>query len=477
MSTERFLSVDPTTGEVVDERPAATPAEIDAAIGRVADRFRETRAMAVSDRAAALRQLAGALQAARDHLAGIAVEEIGKPVVQARAEVDKCALACTYAADRAEEWLAPETVATEANWSGIRWDPLGPILAIMPWNFPFWQVFRFGASALAAGNTILLKHAPNAPRCAEALERVFTDAGLGGSLVNVYAPVAAVDGILGDPRIGGVTLTGSSRAGRSVAALAGKHLKPSVLELGGSDAFLVLRDADLDAAAEVGAWARMQNNGQSCIAAKRFVVDRAVAEPFLERLRARFTAVVPSDPRLETTVLGPMARRDLRDALHGQIGASVRRGARIVLGGEVPEREAVQSGGAGRGALPPEGFWFPPTIVDVGAAGDAGRALPLWAEETFGPAAAVWVADDESAAIRLASHDQYALGTTIFSRDLDRAARIAGELRVGAVFVNALLRSDPRLPFGGQGASGWGRELGLVGMRAFTVPKTVWVGA
>jgi succinate-semialdehyde dehydrogenase/glutarate-semialdehyde dehydrogenase len=454
MTTE-FRSFDPSTGRLVTERPAATPAEIEAALNRSWTAFEGWSRAPVSERAAGLRRLAAALATDRERLAALMAEEIGKPIRQGRAEIEKCAWACTFAADSAEEWLAPELVETEARRSLVRYEPLGPILAIMPWNFPFWQVLRFGAGALAAGDTIVLKHAPNAPRCAEAVEGLFVAADLADRLVNVYAHVDSVEAILADRRIAGVTLTGSTRAGRLVAQMAARHLKPSVLELGGSDAFVVLADADLDAAAEVAASARLQNNGQSCIAAKRFIVEAPVADAFLERFRARLEAAVPGDPRDDATILGPMARRDLRDGLHGQVAASVRLGARCLLGGAVPERD---------------GFWYPATLLT-----DVSPDLPVWEEETFGPVAAARVARDAEEAVALANHHRYGLGATLFTRDLDRAEQLGSRIRSGSVFVNGLVRSDPRLPFGGVGESGWGRELGRVGMRSFTLQKTVWV--
>lgn len=451
-----FRSVDPSTGVLVTERPDATPAEIEAGLALASRTFGIWSAIPLAERAILVRKLGAVLRGGREAHARLMAEEIGKPITQGLAEIDKCALGCDYAADHGEEWLAPEPVATEAARSYVRRDPVGPVLAIMPWNFPFWQLFRFGASALVAGNTIVLKHAPNAPRCAEAIVAAFDAAGFPqGTLVNLFANIAQIEPMIADRRIAAVTLTGSSRAGKAVAAIAGRHLKPSVLELGGSDPFVVLADADLDAAARIGAAARLQNNGQSCIAAKRFIVHAAVAEPFLSRFRSALAEARVGDPLDPATTVGPMARRDLRDALHGQVATSLRDGARCVLGGQVPETP---------------GFWYPPTLIV-----DAEDGMPVWSDETFGPVAAVRVVADDEQAITVANTSRFALGAALFTADPGRAAALAERLRCGAVFVNTMVRSDPRLPFGGTGESGWGRELGREGMWSFTNAKSVWI--
>jgi succinate-semialdehyde dehydrogenase/glutarate-semialdehyde dehydrogenase len=333
---------------------------------------------------------------------------------------------------------------------------MGAILAIMPWNFPFWQLFRFGASALAAGNVIVLKHAPNVPRCAEAIEAIFAEAGAPeGVLVSVNAAVRDIPGLLEDARVAAVTLTGSTRAGQAVAAAAGRALKPSVLELGGSDPFLVLPDADLDRAADFAARARLQNNGQSCIAAKRFIVVDAVADAFVERFRAALAAHTVGDPRAPTTRVGPMARRDLRDELARQVERSVAAGAQCILGG-------APDGG--------EGFFYPPTLLTGLQPG-----MAAWDEETFGPCAAVRTVPDVEAAIAAANDSVFGLGATVFTEDRALATRVAGQLECGAVFVNDMVRSDPRMPFGGTKQSGWGRELGREGMLQFTHARSIWI--
>jgi succinate-semialdehyde dehydrogenase/glutarate-semialdehyde dehydrogenase len=451
-----FRSFDPTSGRFVLDRPEATHAELDAALARSASALRAWSRAPLAERAEALRRLGGVLRARASEDGLLMAEEMGKPAAQGKAEAEKCAWACEFAADHAERWLAAEVIPTEARSSFVRHDPMGAVLAVMPWNFPFWQLFRFGASALAAGNVIVLKHAPNVPRCAEAIVEIFAQAGVpDGVLVSVNAAVRDIPRLVEDPRIAAVTLTGSTRAGQAVAEVAGRALKPSVLELGGSDPFIVLEDADLDRAADFAARARLQNNGQSCIAAKRFIVVEQVAEAFLERFAAALATHTVGDPRAATTRVGPMARRDLRDELARQVDRSVAVGARCVLGGH-----------AGDG----EGFFYAPTLLS-----GVGPGMAAWDEETFGPCAAVHSVPNADAAVAAANATVFGLGATLFTADLDRAARLAGQLECGAVFVNDMVRSDPRMPFGGTKQSGWGRELGREGMLQFTHTRSVWI--
>jgi succinate-semialdehyde dehydrogenase/glutarate-semialdehyde dehydrogenase len=382
--------------------------------------------------------------------------EMGKPIVQGEAEVEKCAWVCEYYAEHAEGFLARLPRETDASASYIRFDPLGPVLAVMPWNFPFWQVFRFAAPALMAGNTAVLKHASNVPRCALSIEQLLRDAGVPrGVFASVLVGSAAVAGLIADPRILAVTLTGSDRAGSQVAERAGHEIKKAVLELGGSDPFIVLADADVAAAARVAADARLVNSGQSCIAAKRFIVVDAVADQFLTRFIDELRRRKMGDPLARDTEIGPLARVDLRDALHHQVEESLKRGAQRLLGGEVP---------AGDGAF------YPPTVL---AAVDKG--MPAFDEETFGPVAAVIRAKDETDAVRLANDSTFGLGASLWTRDRARAERFAAQIEAGAVFVNGLVKSDPRLPFGGIKRSGYGRELSEFGIREFVNIKSVWI--
>ncbi len=380
---------------------------------------------------------------------------MGKPIAQAQAEVEKCARACDWAAAR-RGGLASEPAATEARASYVRFDPLGVVLAVMPWNFPYWQVFRCAAPAIAAGNAIALKHASNVCGCALAIGDVCRDAGLPEGLLEVLlAPASEVDALIAHPAVAAVSLTGSEAAGRAVGAAAGRALKPAVLELGGSDPFLVLADADLETTVAEAARARLQNNGQSCIAAKRFIVEAPVAEAFERRLADRFAAVRTGDPLDPATELGPLARADLRDELHAPVARSLAAGARRLAGGVVP---------------PGPGAFYPATVL-----ADVRPGMAAFDEETFGPVAAVTRARDEDDAVRLANATRFGLGASVWTGDAARGERLAARLEAGCVFVNAIVASDPRLPFGGVKASGYGRELAREGLRAFSDVKTVWV--
>jgi len=403
-----------------------------------------------------MREAAQILRTRRAEYARTMTLEMGKPIVQGEAEVDKCAWACEYYADHAEAFLAEQPRETEASRSYVRFGPLGPVLAVMPWNFPFWQVFRFAAPALMAGNAGVLKHASNVPRSALAIEEVFREAGFPRGLFStVLVGSSAVAGLIADPRIVAVTLTGSELAGSKVAEQAGHALKKTVLELGGSDPFIVLADADIGAAARTAADARLINSGQSCIAAKRFIVVEPVADQFLDRFLDELRSRRMGDPLVRGTQVGPQARIDLRDLLHEQVAESVKRGAKLLLGGEVP---------AGKGAF------YPPTLL---AAVDKG--MPAFDEETFGPVAAVIRAKDEADAVRLANDSTFGLGASLWTEDRVRAERLAAQIEAGSVFVNGVVKSDPRLPFGGIKRSGYGRELSEYGIREFVNVKSVWI--
>jgi succinate-semialdehyde dehydrogenase/glutarate-semialdehyde dehydrogenase len=452
-----LVSIDPASGQRLGIHATFSPRQIEAALARSHSAFLGWRELSPAGRARHLRSLARVLRAERDELAALATAEMGKPVSQARAEVEKCALACDFYARHSAEWLADEHPPGASPHARVTYEPLGVVLGIMPWNFPFWQVIRAAAPILMAGNTFLLKHASNITACAVALEQAFTEAGVPAGLMQTLLITSQeVPGLIADRRVRGVTLTGSTAAGQSVAALAGAAMKPGVYELGGSDPYLVLDDADLDHAAEICAASRLINSGQSCVCAKRFIVvgpvRAAFEKKFVARLRARRTGH-PADP---ATDVGPLARGDLRDELHAQVAASVRRGARLLLGGKVPRSP---------------GFYYPVTVLT-----NVRKGMPAYDEELFGPVAAIIPARDDEDAVAIANDSIYGLGAAIFTRDRRRARELAGRLDSGQVFVNDFVRSDPALPFGGVKQSGHGRELGAWGLRSFTNVKTVWVG-
>jgi succinate-semialdehyde dehydrogenase/glutarate-semialdehyde dehydrogenase len=453
MSVQSF---NPATGEVLETFTATSPAEIERILAAAHAAFLEWRTVPFAARSERMREAARVLRAAKAEHARTMALEMGKPIVQAEAEVDKCASACEYYAEHAGDFLAEQPRETDASKSYVRFDPLGPVLAVMPWNFPYWQVFRFAAPALMAGNAGILKHASNVPRCALAIEKVFRDAGFPrGLFASVLVEPPAVAAIIADSRIVAVTLTGSDRAGSKIAEQAGRVLKKTVLELGGSDPFIVLADADLAAAAKSAAEARLVNSGQSCIAAKRFIVVEPVADQFIERFVVELKSRRMGDPLARETQVGPQARMDLRDSLHHQVEESIRRGAKRLLGGEIP---------TGKGAF------YPPTLL---AAVDKG--MPAFDEETFGPVAAVIRAKDDADAVRLANDSVFGLGASIWTGDRARAERMAAQIEAGAVFVNGVVKSDPRLPFGGIKRSGYGRELSEYGIREFVNIKSVWI--
>jgi succinate-semialdehyde dehydrogenase / glutarate-semialdehyde dehydrogenase len=452
-----FTTTNPATLEPGRSYPGDSVEDAARKVGRAVTAQRQWRAAGFEERAARMNAAAAVLRARRDEFAALMTEEMGKPVSDGRAEVDKCASACEHFAAHAASYLARESVDIEGAKAFVTFNPIGVVLAVMPWNFPFWQVFRFAAPALMAGNGGVLKHASNVPGCALAIESVFRDAGFpDGLFATALVSSAAVKALIEDAGIAAVTLTGSVGAGRSVAAVAGGALKKCVLELGGSDAYLVLEDADIAAAARICAAARMVNGGQSCIAGKRFIVVRAVRAAFEEALVAAMRSYEMGDPRDPATRLGPMQSVAARDQIHAQVEASIRAGARLLLGGVVP---------AQRGA------WYPPTVLAGVVAGQ-----PAHDEEVFGPVAAVIEAADEGDAIAIANASEFGLGSGVLTRDLARGERIAAEaLDAGLSFVNDNVRSDPRMPFGGVKHSGFGRECSGFGIREFVNIKSVQV--
>jgi len=451
-----YQVIDPSTGEVDPAVGTHPDAEVEARVAAAHRAWdRDWRRRPIGDRGALLRAVALRLRDRREILARLMATEMGKPLADGRAEIDKCAWACEHAAEHAVAWLAPEPHPSDASRSYVRYDPLGVVLAIMPWNFPFWQVFRACAPALAAGNTVLLKHASNVPQCALAIEEIVRESFPAEVLRTLLITPDQAERLIADPRIRGVTLTGSEAAGRRVAAAAGAHLKKSVLELGGSDAFVVLADADLELAVTGAVTSRFLNGGQSCIAAKRIVLVPEIAEEFIVRFRQRLAQLKLGDPLREDTDIGPMARADLREALHRQVTESVRLGAVPRLGGE---------------PVPGRGCFYPVSLLDRVRAG-----MPAYDEELFGPVAAVIRARDEADALRIANDHKYGLGGSVWTRDAARGAAFARALQCGQAFVNGVVKSDPRLPFGGIKASGYGRELSLLGIREFVNAKTLWV--
>jgi succinate-semialdehyde dehydrogenase/glutarate-semialdehyde dehydrogenase len=450
-------SIDPRDGTLLREYEETSPQEVKAALGQAQEAFRGWREVSFADRARPMRRAAELMRERKEELAKLMALEMGKPLAQGRAEADKCAWVCDYYAAEAEGFLRPETVATDASRSFVAYNPLGIVLAVMPWNFPFWQVFRFVAPGLMAGNAGLLKHSSNVSGCALAIEDIVVAAGFPKGLFrSLLVSSKAVAPLIEAPEVKAVTLTGSTPAGRSVAGTAGRVLKKTVLELGGSDPYLVLEDADLERAAETCAASRLINSGQSCIAAKRFIVVEGVRKRFEELFVERMRARKMGDPLAEGVDVGPQARTDLRDELHEQVRKTVAAGARVLLGGDLP---------SGPGAF------YPPTVLT-----DVRPGMPAHDEELFGPVAAVIAAKDEADAVRLANDSVFGLGAAVFTRDAARGERIAEhDLEAGSCFVNSSVKSDPRLPFGGIKESGYGRELSSFGIREFVNIKTVYV--
>ena len=451
-----YISLNPTTNQVLQTHTPWDASRLAGALetARVAQLTWAQTGFA--RRAEALRDVAIHLRVQRDTYARLITQEMGKLLREARAEVEKCAAGCDFYAQNAQDFLRDEAVETDAGKSYVAYYPLGVVLAVMPWNFPFWQVFRAAAPALMAGNALVLKHASNVPQCALALQSIFRDSGLPeGLFTTLLIESDQVPDVIASPAVQAVTLTGSEAAGRSVAACAGQHLKKCVLELGGSDPFIVLCDADLEFTAQQAVESRFLNCGQSCIAAKRFIVVPEIADAFLHLFRAKVEALKLGDPMQDDTQIGPMARPDLRETLHQQVTDSIAQGALALTGCKPAERK---------------GFFYQASILD--RVTDKTRA---YHEELFGPVALIIRATSEDDALHIANQTRFGLGSSIWSQDLVRAEQLATGIQAGCTFINGIVKSDPRLPFGGVKASGFGRELGQHGIREFVNAKTVWI--
>jgi acyl-CoA reductase-like NAD-dependent aldehyde dehydrogenase len=450
-------TINPATGEALERYPETPPSKIEVILTQAWNGFVALRAMPPAERADVLRSVSHLLTDRRERYAQLISLEMGKPISQAMAEIEKCTWACNHYAEHGESLLASEPTPSTATRSYVRYGPLGPVLAIMPWNYPFWQVIRAAAPILIAGNSIVLKHASNVTGSALELEALFRDAGLPeGSFRAVILGGSAVMPLIDDPRVRAVTLTGSDSVGAKVAARAGRAIKKTVLELGGSDAFVVLADANIEECVSCAVEARFQNTGQSCIAAKRFILEASIASEFAARFREGVAGLRQGDPLDPTVDLGPVARNDLRATLLDQIRRSAQLGAQIIAGGR---------------ALTGPGFFLEPTLVAA-----VTPRMPLFREETFGPVAPMTIAHSPDEAIELANDSSYGLSANIWTQDVGKAERLSREIESGSVFINGMSASDPRLPFGGTKQSGYGRELGRFGIHEFVNVQTIWIG-
>ncbi|MBU2060392.1 MAG: NAD-dependent succinate-semialdehyde dehydrogenase [Bacteroidetes bacterium] len=453
---ENTIIINPATGEKIAEYDRITINEAKEKISQANTTYTAWKLKSFKERAAFMHKLADILDENKEEYAQLATQEMGKVIGQSRKEIEKCALVCRYYADNTEALLTDEIVKTEATKSYVTFQPIGVVLAVMPWNFPFYQVIRFAAPALMAGNTAVLKHASNVQGCALALEQAFEKAGFPeGAFSNLNIDSKLVEQVIEDKNIVAITLTGSDPAGRSVASIAGKNLKKTVMELGGSDAYIVLDDVDLEKATDLATLGRLQNNGQTCIAAKRFVVLDAIYDDFLALFSKKMKEAKMGEPTNEDTYYGPMAREDLRDELHDQVLKTVAQGGKLVLGGEIPNQK---------------GAYYPATIL-----ADLKPGMEGFDNELFGPVASVIRAKDDDDAIALANNSQYGLGSGVLTSNNERGEKIALQLEAGSSFVNKLVVSDPRLPFGGVKNSGYGRELAAYGIREFVNTKTIWI--
>ncbi|MDP1621112.1 MAG: NAD-dependent succinate-semialdehyde dehydrogenase [Bacteroidales bacterium] len=450
-------SMNPATGEIIREYRDHSSKEVEQIIRQVHSTWLTWKETSFGSRSLLMMKAANILRENKEEYARLMTMEMGKIFRESMAEIEKCAWVCDFYAENAAKMLKDEVIETDASRSFVAFQPLGTILAVMPWNFPFWQVIRFASPALMAGNAAVLKHASNVPGCAIAIMEIFREAGFPEHLFRtLMIPAAGVEAVIANPFIVAATLTGSEAAGSQVASSAGKHLKKTVLELGGTDPFIVLADADLDAAVKAAVTARMINQGQSCIAAKRFIIEIPVIEQFETALKEAFETLRIGDPMDPETQVGPMARPDLVDEIEQQVNASIDAGAKLVTGGKRPDRP---------------GCYYEPTIL-----ADVTKGMPVYLQETFGPVASLITARNEEDAIRIANDSDFGLGGCVWTRDLYRGEKIARKIETGAMFVNGMTKSDPRLPFGGIKKSGYGRELGVYGIREFVNVKTIWIG-
>jgi succinate-semialdehyde dehydrogenase / glutarate-semialdehyde dehydrogenase len=449
-------SINPATGKMIKEYPEHSLSEVKEILNLTQEAWESWKLTSFVERAVFMKQTAKLLRQRNREFARLITDEMGKLITESEAEVEKSALVCDYYAEHAERFLSDEHIASDGSDSFAAFEPLGVVLAVMPWNFPFWQVFRFAAPALMAGNGAVLKHASNVPGCALVIEAIFREAGLPASLFrSLMIPGKSVKEVIANGVIKAVTLTGSEAAGSHVAETAGKYLKKTVLELGGSDPFIVLADAYLATCTKTAVAARMINCGQSCIAAKRFIVEKDVAPRFIQMVKDELSALKPINPADNTVGYAPMARPDLVDDLLHQIEKSIEMGAKIMLGGKRLERE---------------GYYFEPTLIT-----EVTEDMPVFSEETFGPVLPVLIAENYSEAIRIANNSPFGLGASLWTEDVEKGIRLAREIESGAVFINGMVKSDPRLPFGGIKRSGFGRELSHYGIKEFVNIKTIWV--
>jgi len=449
-------SVNPYTQKVIARYDEIEEGPMMRLIERNYEAFTGWRTYSYQQRGSFFKKMARLLRDKKQELGVIITAEMGKIIGESVAEIEKCAWLCDYYADATAELLKPEYYEADATSSYVRFDPIGPVYGIMPWNFPFWQVLRAAVPTLMAGNTFLLKHAPNVQGCAHAIEKLFTEAGFPESVfTNLVIPVELSDKVIANPLVQGVTLTGSRRAGQAVAATAGKYLKKSVMELGGSDPYIVLADAQFNESCKTGVCSRMLNSGQVCIAAKRFIVEESILDQFIDEQKALLENMWLGDPMVETTDMGPMARLDLLEGIEKQVDDSIKMGAEILTGGE---------------RLDDNGWFYKPTLII-----NVKKGMPVYDEETFGPVSVVIPAKDPEDAIRIANDTIYGLGASLWTQNIPLAEKLAAGLEAGAVFINGMTKSDPRLPFGGSKQSGFGRELSNYGIKEFTNIKTVWI--